>query len=189
MASVKCPACGLVNFEDAKACRRCRKPLAQPAAGAPPGDPKSGGSRAVLGPVFTQAGFKGWHMVCLADALITVPQGFLRTLSGTMAAASPLFGLAGALFAAKGSKHSTKAKALLAQMPEDHLRADPHNVVYPLAELVSISLKRPKLSSPEIRLERRGQGVMVFGLTMISAFGEISAELQRLYPGLCRSIT
>jgi hypothetical protein len=31
---------------------------------------------------------------------------------------------------------------------------NPQNVVYPLAELASISFKRPLLSNPEIRLER-----------------------------------
>jgi hypothetical protein len=185
MASVKCPACGLVNFADAQACRRCKGPLGEVAASTERADPKPGGGRAVLGPVFTQAGFKGWHVVCLPDALITVPQGFLGSVAATASTALPMLGLAGALLM-KAGKSSGDVKASLAEATEGQLRADAQNVIYPLAELVSISFKRPLLSNPEIRLERRGQGVTVFGVTVIAEYGKMANELKRLYPGLCR---
>jgi hypothetical protein len=186
MASVKCPACGLVNFADAQACRRCKGPLGEAVASTQPADSKPGGGRTVLGPVSTQAGFKGWHVVCLPDALITVPQGFLGSVAATASTALPILGLAGVLLT-KAGKSSGDVKASLAEATEGQLRADPQNVVYPLAELASISFKRPLLSNPEIRLERRGQGATVFVVTVIAAYGEISTELKRLYPGLCRN--
>jgi hypothetical protein len=128
-------------------------------------------------------------MVCLSDALITVPQGVLGTIAAnTSTMALPLFGLAGVLLAhgARKIAKSADVKGALAEATESQLRADAQNVVYPLAELVSISFKRPMLGSPEVRLERRGQNVMVFGVTAAGDFGDICGELKRMYPTLCR---
>jgi hypothetical protein len=103
----------------------------------------------------------------------------------------PAFGVVGVLLAhgaSKGLKASGDPKVLLAQATEGQLRADAQNVIYPLAELVSISFKRSLLLKPEIRLERRGQGVTAFAVIVNAAFGEICVELKRLYPGLCRDI-
>lgn len=45
MSSIKCPHCGLVNWATAEDCKRCKLPLAAPAAAPPAQDTSDGGDR------------------------------------------------------------------------------------------------------------------------------------------------
>jgi hypothetical protein len=191
MASIKCPKCGLVNFASADACRRCKTALGMGAEQAvAPGNPAA--TRIIVGPVFTKAGFKSWHLVCLPDAMVAVPQGTIdgfMTSVGANPVGAMLGGLAGALLVTKGSKVGTKAMAALELASEEHLRSDPQHVVYSIRELRSIVLKKPLFSNPEIRVEGPDQGITVYGITDISAYSAVSTRLQSAYPRLFRVAT
>lgn len=181
--SIKCGSCGLVNFADAANCRRCGVRLrAEPevTAASP-----SASDRVVLGPVFTNAGFKSWHLVCLTDALIAVPQGAIEGFLTSAAPTGALFGLLGALASIGGTKAAQDAAALLRDAPGESLRSNPNHVIHRLSELKSITFRRPALSNPEIRIESATRGTTVYGVTNPAALPSFVEPLRKAYPRLC----
>jgi hypothetical protein len=183
MASIKCPSCGLINFADATNCRRCKAELQTVAVPAATPDAVSG--RVVVGPVFTSGGFKSWHLVCLPDVLVAVPQGALDGILTGSVPTSGMMGLLGMVMAAKGKKAAQTAVDAIQQMTEGTLRSDPRHVLCSLSELRSISFKRPTFSNPEIRIDSLVRGLTVYGVTNIGAFPEFSKLLQGAYPSIC----
>jgi hypothetical protein len=188
MASSKCRVCGLVNFSDATTCRRCKADLIAAVAAKVVGE---AARRVVVGPVFTNAGFRSWHLVCLPDVLVAVPQGVLVGMLTSVAPPSgttmPLRGVFSAILdwvfaqlSAGSKKAATNAEATLRQVGEERLRSDPRHVLYPVHELRSITFKQPMFSSPEIRIESASRGITVYGTT--KAFPEVHKVLQSAYP-------
>jgi hypothetical protein len=180
MANARCPACGAVNYSEAGICRRCRRPL-----GGAGGRQRAAPERSILGPVFTEGGFKAWHFVCLADVLVAVPLGRLASFAASAAAAGPLLGGLGDLLQERARRDDGLVKKALEAMPEARLRAaGTGHEVFPVARLASIRLQRPAGSSPEIELAVRGAPPRLFGVTNAEQFSDIAAALQRAYPGL-----
>jgi hypothetical protein len=152
-----------------------------------------------------KGGFKVWCLVCLPDALIAVPLRPFASLLTSLVA--PL-----RLSSPGGLDLPARYRAEIAQAPEHLLRARPGHIAYPVADLASIAFAEPRISrtsvlnrtvtlkgpglagpkpmdsSREIRLRGQGQqGATTFSLSNPWDFPESSRQLQRLYPGLCRT--
>jgi len=180
MPNARCPACGAVNYAEAAVCRRCQRSL-----GRPGGRARRAPERTILGPVFTEGGFKAWHFVCLADVIVAVPLGRLASFAASAAAAGPLLGGLGGLLQARAQKDDRLVRQALEAMPEPRLRAPgAGHEIFRVAELASIRLQRPAGSSPEIELAWRSGPPRLFGVTNAGQFSDIAAALQRAYPGL-----
>ena len=89
MPSIKCPDCGLVNFADAQACRRCKKALGAAAEATAPAvsvDAQaavavspSGEGPQILGRVTTKHGFKDLFVIVAEDSMAGRPEGLHYT--------------------------------------------------------------------------------------------------------------
>jgi hypothetical protein len=156
--SIKCPGCGLVNFADAEACRRCKKPLGPAAAAqdAPPPvlgpdhagqSPASGTAPVVLGRVTTKHGFKDLSVVALEDCVVLIPESLLGSVLHNASPMGAAGGIAGVLIASKAATMADASKRNLAAASADKLKADPNHVVFPLADLVSIQFTRNVFSA------------------------------------------
>ena len=185
MANVRCPACGAVNYAESGLCRRCQRPL-----GGPGGRSRTAGERTILGPVFTEGGFKAWHFVCLADVIVAAPLGRLASFAASAAAAGPLLGALGELLQDRARQDDKLVRQSLAEMSEARLRApESGHDVFRVAELTSIRLQRPAGSSPEIEIAFLRGAPRLFGVTNAEQYSDVAAALQRAYPGLYVRLT
>ena len=180
MANTRCPACGAVNYAESGLCRRCQRPH-----GPAGGRARTAAERTVLGPVFTEGGFKAWHFVCLADVIVAVPLGRLASFAASAAAAGPLLGGLGELLQERARMDDLLVRQSLAEMSEARLKApEAGHDLFRVAELISIRLQRPAGSSPEIEIASVRGPPRLFGVTNAEQFSDIAAALQRAYPGL-----
>jgi hypothetical protein len=186
--SIKCPTCGLVNFADAEACRRCKQAL-RPSPAAPAGPATPAGSAApagptILGRVSTKHGFKDLFVIALEDCIVLAPHSMLGSIAQNALPMPILAGLVGLLVARKGETMAGERKAELSEAPADQLRSDPNNIVIPLADLRSIVFTR-NLVSAWVEFVRSG-GPTKFEVNY-TVYTELCDATERRFPGLYRS--
>jgi hypothetical protein len=158
-------------------------------------------TRAVVGPLFTQAGFQYWYLACFPDCVVAVRQGIwdglMLAMSGTGKAPMPVyFGLLGGLvmqlMKGSGNKVRQRAEAALQNIPTSRLRLKP-NLVYQTMQLRSISFKRSKfavpgsLITPDIIVETKSGGKQKYGIQPLD-FDKACAQLKQMYPDLCKEL-
>jgi hypothetical protein len=193
--SIKCPGCGLVNFADAEACRRCKKALgraaASEAAPAPVLIPGTAGQTtapgtavAILGRVTTKHGFKDLSVVALDDCVVLIPESLLGSVLHNASPMGAAGGLAGVLIASKAATMADDSKRHLAAASADKLKADPNNVVFPLADLVSIQFTRNVFSAWVEFVQRSGPTKFEVNYQV---YTELCDATERRFPSLYRA--
>lgn len=180
--SIKCRACGLVNFANAEACRRCKQDLRpSPAA---PADSAAAAAPLILGRVSTKGGFKDLFVVALADCIVLAPSSVLGSIAQNAFPIPIVGGLIGVLIAQKGETMAGERKEQLSDVSADQLRSDPNNVVIPLADLRSIVFTR-RLTSASIEFVRSA-GPTKFDVNY-TVYTELCDATERRFPGLYQS--
>jgi hypothetical protein len=180
--SIKCPGCGLVNFADAEACRRCKQPL-RPSSASPAGSPATAGPT-ILGRVSTKHGFKDLFVIALEDCIVLAPNSMLGSVAQNAFPMPMVAGLVGVLIARKGETMAGERKAHLSEVSADQLRSDPDNIVIPLADLQSIVFTR-NLVSAWVEFVRSG-GPTRFEVNY-TVYTELCDATEQRFPGLYRS--
>jgi hypothetical protein len=152
-------------------------------------------TRAVLGPVLTQAGFQYWYLACFPDCVIAVRQGIWAGLCLAMTGTVPPthFGLLGVLLVSlmkgRGEKLRQQVEATLQSTPTSRLRMKP-NLVYQTMQLRSITFKPGgfgTLITPDIILETKTGSKQKYGIQKPD-FDKACAQLKQMYPDLCKAI-
>jgi hypothetical protein len=192
--SIKCPGCGLVNFAEAEACRRCKQPLGRAAAAQGPPPVQSPGTAVqrtapgtavvVLGRVTTKHGFKDLSVVALEDCVVLIPESLLGSVLNNASPMGAAGGIAGVLIASKAAKMAEESKQNLTAASADKLRTDPNHIVFPLDDLVSIQFTR-NVFSAWVEFVRRG-GPTKFEVNY-QVYTELCDATQRRFPGLYRA--
>jgi hypothetical protein len=151
-------------------------------------------SRTLIGPLSTQSGFQYWYLVCFPDTVIAVRQSIAAFFAFGLSngAVPPIFGLLGALInilvSSRTKGFRERNEAALQSAPVALLRAKT-NIVYPVAQLKSISFKNVarggNLILPDIILETRRGAKQKYGMQR-SDFDKACAQLKQLYPSLCQ---
>lgn len=180
--SIKCRACGLVNFANAEACRRCKQDL-RPAPAAP-ADSAAAAGPTILGRVSTKGGFKELFVIALEDCIVLAPNSVLGSIAQNAFPLPIAGGLIGVLVSQKGETMAGERKAQLSDVPADKLRSDPNNVVFPLADLRSIVFTRSLISASVEFV--RGAGPTKFDVNY-TVYTELCDATQRRFPDLYRA--
>jgi hypothetical protein len=194
MPSIKCPGCGLVNFADAEACRRCKnalRPAADTTAAPVAGDARaavdaspSGLGTEVLGRVTTKHGFKDLFVIAVEDSIVLRPDSVLGSVLHN---ARPMAGVAGGLAVGlavgHGAKMDDQSKQRLAGAPVEDLQAAPDSIVIPITDLQAIEFTR-NVFSAWVEFVRRG-GRTKFEVNYL-VYTELADATQRRFPALYR---
>lgn len=120
--------------------------------------------RAVVGPLFTHAGFQSWFLVCLPERIVAVPKGLWFAITGNKAAALFVRGAVGSAMENAGEAAHVKHVAQLAQLSDTALIAGKGHVCFKANELSAIHYKKKALTSSEIILQRRDGTKVTFGI-------------------------
>jgi hypothetical protein len=159
-------------------------------------------TRAIVGPVLTQAGFQYWYLACFPDCVVAVRQGIwdglMLAMSGTGTPKVPAL-YAGALgvlvmhlLKGRGQKVRQRAEMTLQSTPTSRLRLKP-NVVYQTMQLRSISFKRSKFAVPgsivtsDVIFETKSGGKQKYGVQPLD-FDKSCEQLKQMYPDLCKTL-
>ena len=152
-------------------------------------------TRALVGPVLTQAGFQYWYLACFPDCIIAVRQGIWAGLCLAMTGTVPPahLGLLGALLVGlmkgRGEKLRQQVEATLQSTPTSRLRAKP-NSVYQTMQLRSITFKAGgfgTLITPDIILETKSGSKQKYGIQK-PEFEKAGALMKQMYPDLCKTL-
>jgi hypothetical protein len=135
--------------------------------------------RLVLGPFFTNGGFKTWFWACCPNRIVAVPGGFWVTIRAAMFGF--LGGLIGGIAHVAGQKKGNKVVDRLVSATEEELANEAGCIVYPLDELASIVCKRPRLGNPELIVNRHDGTRRVHGVPNPLEFDAIVKVLQEHY--------
>jgi hypothetical protein len=147
-------------------------------------------NRAIVGPLFTAAGFRGWYLACFPDSIVPLSQGW----SGFWLAASnfnlPVRGM-GSLLAnimyGYGPRLRQRTEAKLAATPDSQLR---EHAAISVSQIRSIFFQRGKfansgLVTPSLVLQTNS-GQRQYGVNLPD-FEKACAQLREMYPSLCQS--
>jgi len=191
-----CDGCGKKVSETLSVCPYCRQNRfsaiqTQTTAAPSPASPNlAPAGREIIGPMFTAYGFAAWFLVCEPDVIVAVRQSFWFAIaSGLTIGAHPkqdsapmlIYGLAGQLVANSGMSQQNKIASALAATSIAALRGNPRNVVWPVAQLSTITIKRPLFSNPELILVGRNGQKTVYGATQVLRFNEICERMAAMY--------
>ena len=152
-------------------------------------------TRAIIGPVQSQAGFQYWYLVCFPDCIVAVRQGIwaglLLAMSGTTPPAH--LGVLGyllvALLKSRGSVRRKLVEAEITNTPTSRLRMQP-NLVFEIPPLRAITLKGKSfggLITPDITFETASGTKQKFGIQKPD-YDKACPQLKLMYPALCKLI-
>jgi hypothetical protein len=145
-------------------------------------------SRAVLGPLFTHAGFQSWFLVCLPGSIVAVPMGFWFAITANKTATmSQVSGLAGPFMARAGEEAHEKHVTRLAAASEGELRRSKGQVTYPVGALKAIACITKVFSSSEIVMELRKGRKTTYGILNALDHPGIVDALTRRYGALVKT--
>lgn len=143
-------------------------------------------ARAVIGPLFTRAGFQSWFFVCLPRSIVAVPMGFWFALTANKDAAAFVGGAVGGAFAAASEDAGRKRIGRLMATPERQLASEPGSLVYAIGDLASVTFKKRVLSSSEIIVTTRRGERRVFGIMNAAEVSSVVEALVSRYGSLVR---
>jgi hypothetical protein len=148
-------------------------------------------TRALIGPVQTQAGFQFWYLACFPDCIVAVRQGIftglLLSMSGNIAHVrfAGLGHLMTELLNDRANKKRRQVEAGMANIPTSRLRMEP-NRVFEVAQLRSITLDGRSFAgviTPDIVFETTSGSQQKYGIRKPD-FEKASAQLKQMYPSL-----
>jgi hypothetical protein len=141
--------------------------------------------RMVWGPAFTALGFRAWYLVCRRGEIVAVPQPYWFAITSVgLSAVAMTWGLFGVALAHATLRRESRVVETLLATPETLLRQLRGALVIPIAQLRAMELRRPKLTSPELVLDRVGEQPRRFGMTRRAQAGELHEDLELRYPDL-----
>jgi hypothetical protein len=148
-------------------------------------------TRALIGPVQTQAGFQFWYLACYPDCIVAVRQGILTglllSMSGNIAHVrfAGLGHLLVELLNGRANQKRRQVEAGMANIPTSRLRMEP-NRVFEVAQLRSIMLDKRNFAgviTPDIVIETSSGSQQKYGIRKPD-FERASAQLKQMYPAL-----
>jgi hypothetical protein len=146
--------------------------------------------REIIGPMFTAYGFAAWFLVCEQDVIVAVRQSFWFAIASALtigahpkqdSAPMPIYGIAGQLIANSGMSQQNKIATALAATSIGALLGNSRNVVWPVAQLSTITIKRPLFSNPDLILVAKNGRKTVYGATQVFRFNEICERMAAMY--------
>jgi hypothetical protein len=148
-------------------------------------------NRAIVGPFFTAAGFRGWYLACFPDSVVPVPQGlrgFWLAVSGFNLPIRGMGSLLANVMYGYGPRLRKRTEATLADTPDSQLR---EHVGIPMSQIRCIVFHRGKfaksgLATPSIILETTNRGPQEYGVNLPD-FERVCTQLQQMYPTHCKS--
>jgi hypothetical protein len=169
------------------ACHFCRPMASRGIA------PAKMANRAIVGPVFTAAGFRAYYLACFPDSIVVLPQGwtgFWLAVSNFNLPVRGMGSLIANLIYGFGPRLRKRTEAALADTPDSQLRV--HTTI-PISQICSILFQRGRFfaktgfPTPSITLETSNGDQRKFGID-IKDFQKACAQLQQMYPERCKSL-
>jgi hypothetical protein len=149
-------------------------------------------NRAIVGPVFTAAGFRAYYLACFPDSIVVLPQGwtgFWLAVSNFKLPVRGMGSLAANLMYGYGPRLRKRTESALAGTPDSQLR---EHTAIPISQLCSILLQRgrffPKtgIPTPSITLGTTDGEQRKYGID-VQDYQKACAQLQQMYPNRCQS--
>jgi hypothetical protein len=174
-----------IDFDNA-ACQICRQMAATGIA------PAEIANRAIVGPVFTAAGFRAYYLACFPDSIVVLPQGwtgFWLAVSNFKLPVRGMGSLIANLMYGFGPRLRKRTEAALAGTPDSQLR---EHTAIPISQLCSILFRRGRFfaktgfPTPSITLETTDGEQRKYGID-VQDFQKACAQLQQMYPDRCKS--
>jgi hypothetical protein len=149
-------------------------------------------NRAIVGPVFTAAGFRAYYLACFPDSIVVLPQGWTGFWLAVSNFKLPLRGM-GSLIAnlmyGFGPRLRKRIEASLAGTPDSQLRG---GTAIPISQLCSILFQQGRFfaktgfPTPSITLETTSGEQRKYGID-VQDFQKACAQLQQMYPTRCKA--